>query len=273
MYIIGVDDKRSITIMLERILEKLDPGGVHRFYNDPLEVLDDLDEPLEVAFLDIEMPRLDGIELAKRITARYPLCNIIFLTGTGNYMQPAFDMHASGYILKPFTEKKIEDALSHLRYRTASAEVKPVRVQCFGCFEVFVNGEPVKFKRSKSKEMLAYLIDRRGALCNMDMMIGNIEPDSLPDETTKSKIRVYIGDLIFTFFKHGIDNIIIKSGGSFAVNTRLLECDYYRYLKGDPYAISLYAGEYMTQYSFAEETRGFLEMKYYDERKSRTENL
>lgn len=45
----------------------------------------------------------------------------------------------------------------------------------------------------------------------------------------------------------------------------MLDCDYYRYLDGDPYAISRYTGEYMTQYSFAEETREFLEMKYYNE--------
>lgn len=273
MYIIGVDDKKPITVMLERILAKLDPGGEHRFYNDPVKALEDLDKPIETAFLDIEMPGLDGIELAKRIIKRYPLCNIIFLTGYSEYMPSAFDLHASGYILKPFSEKKIEDALAHLRYHIPSVDLRPVTIQCFGSFEVFVKGEPVKFKRQKSKEIFAYLIDRRGALCSMDMMIGNIEPDRPNDEATRSKIRVYLGDLIFTFFKLGIDKLLIKSNGTFAVNRQILNCDYYRFLEGDPYAISLYAGEYMTQYSFAEETRGFLEMKYYDEQTSRTTNL
>lgn len=75
-------------------------------------------------------------------------------------------------------------------------------------------------------------------------------------------MRVYIADVIDTFSQSGIDDIIVKHGGAYGVDIKLLDCDYYRYLDGDPYAISRYAGEYMTQYSFAEETRGFLAMKY-----------
>lgn len=263
MYIIGVDDRKAIVVMLEKMLGKIDPGGEHRFYTDPLKVLDELDKPIDVAFLDIEMPGMDGTELAERITKRYPLCNIIFLTGFSEYMPTAFDMHASGYILKPFSQKKIEDALSHLRYRPVDTSDKPIKVQCFGSFEVFIKGEPMKFNRQKSKETLAYLIDRRGALCNMDMLIGNIEPERPNDDSTRSKIRVYLGDLIVTFLRLGFKNALIKRSGEFAVNTSLLDCDYYRCLEGDPYAISQYVGEYMTQYSFAEETRAMLEMKFF----------
>ena len=263
MYMIGVDDRSSIIVMLEKILKKLDPAGEHRFYTDPLKALEELDKPVEVAFLDVEMPGMDGIALAKKITHRYPLCNIIFLTGYSEYMPTAFDLHASGYVLKPFSEKKIADALTHRRYRLPDLSDRPIKVQCFGSFEVFVNGAPVKYKRQKSKELLAYLIDRNGALCTMDMMIGNVEPEKPADDATKSMMRVYIGDLIVSFFKLGIEDLIIKSSGTFGVNTALLDCDYYRYLEGDPFAISKFAGEYMTQYDFAEETRAFLEMKYY----------
>ena len=264
MFIIGVDDRKPILVMLQKILGNIDPEGEHRFYTDPLQMLDELDKPIEVAFLDVEMPGMDGIELAKRITARYPFCNIIFLTGFSEYMPAAFDIHASGYLLKPFSQKKVEEALNHRRYRTPVLEDKPIRVQCFGSFEVFVNGEPVKFKRQKSKELLAYLVDRKGALCSMDMMIGNIEPDKPADDSNKSKIRVYLGDLNDTFLKLGIENIVVKASGTFGVNTSLLDCDYYRYLDGDPYAISHYSGEYMTQYSFAEETRAFLELRFFE---------
>lgn len=265
MYIIGVDDRKSVVTTLEHMLEKIDPGGEHRFYTDPLKAAEELSKPIEVAFLDVEMPGMDGIELAKRIVKRYPFCNIIFLTGFSEYMETAFDMHVSGYLLKPFSEKKVRDTLQHLRHKPFSVDNRPVRVQCFGSFEVFVNGKPVKFKRQKSKETLAYLIDRKGALCNMDMLIGNIEPNKPPDDPSKSKIRVYIGDIIVSFLALGVEGLIVKSSGSFAINPALLDCDYYRYLDGDPYAISRYTGEYMTQYSFAEETRAFLELKYYNE--------
>ena len=258
MNIIGADDNKHIIITLKNMIDRIDPGGDHRFYTDPFDVLDDLDKPAEVAFLDIEMPGMDGLMLAKLITERYPLCNIIFLTGFPEYMPSAFDMYASGYILKPFSQKKIEEALEHRRYRTPALTGRPVKVQCFGTFEVFVNNEIVKFTRQKCKDLFAYLVDRKGAACNMDMIIGNIEPDSEPDRIVKNKIRVYAGDLITTFSRMGIDDIVIKSSGGFAVNTQLLDCDYYRYLENDPFALSLFTGEYMTQYEFAYETRAFL---------------
>ena len=249
--------------MLEKMLANIDPNGEHRFYTDPFEVIKDLDKPIDVAFLDVEMPGMDGITLAKKITERYPLCNIVFLTGYSEYMPSAFEMHASGYVLKPFSQKKLEEALLHRRYRVPDMSDRPVKVQCFGSFEVFVNGETVKFGRQKSKELFAYLIDRRGAMCTVDMMIGNLYPDQPADDAVKSKLRVYTSDMISTFGKLGVEDLIVKNSGTFGVNTKLLNCDYYRYLDNDPLAISRYTGEYMTQYPFAEETRAFLEMKYY----------
>ena len=262
MYIIGADDRKVIVQMLEKMLAKIDPDGEHRFYTDPFEVIADLDKPVEVAFLDVEMPGMDGIALAQKITSRYPLCNIIFLTGFSEYMPSAFEMHASGYVLKPFSQKKIEEVLQHRRYRFPDLSDRPVRVQCFGSFEVFVNGEAVKFKRSKSKELLAYLIDRKGALCSMDTLIGILYPESPATDSEKSKIRVYIADLINTFSQLGLDDLIVKQSNIIGINPKLLDCDYYRFLDNDPYAISRYVGEYMTQFSFAEETRAFLVMKY-----------
>lgn len=67
-------------------------------------------------------------------------------------------------------------------------------------------------------------------------MIGNIEPECTADDKAKSKIRVYIGDLIVTFVKLRIDDLILKSSGTFGVDTSLLDCDYYRYLESDPQA-------------------------------------
>ena len=140
---------------------------------------------------------------------------------------------------------------------------RPVKVQCFGEFEVSVNEKPVVFKRHKSRMLMAYLIDSQGALCDMDMMIGNIEPDCPADESTKRKIRVYIGDIMVTFAKYRINDLIVRSSGSFGINTSLIDCDYYRYLSSDPYDISKYNGEYMTGYDFADETRELLRIKHY----------
>ena len=262
MNMIGVDDKKAIIVTLEKILQELDPDGTHRFYTDPKKAADELDMPVDVAFLDVEMPGMSGVSLAEKLMKRYPKCNIIFLTGYSEYMARAFGMNASGYILKPFSKKKVRDALDHRRYRTSDLEDKPVKIRCFGNFEVFVKENVVPFKRQKSKELFAYLIDRKGAMCDADMIIGNIESNAVADETEKSKIRVYSSDIVSTFANLGIHDILTKSKGLYGVNTKLLDCDYYRFLENDSLAIAQYTGEYMTQYEFARETRTFLKEKY-----------
>lgn len=268
MYIIGVDNDLSVITMLERMLGIMEPDGEHRFYSDPLKVINELDKPIEVAFINIETPGMNGLELAKKIIKRYPLCNIIFISDRTDNMPEAFEMNASDYLLKPLSPENVKKSLLHRRYRTPDSNAKPLCIKCFGNFEVYSNNEPIKFKRQKSKETLAFLTHKRGALCTMDMLIGNIEPEKTLDKSSQSIIRVYIGDIIYTLLKHGIEGIVTKSSGAFGINTQMIDCDYYRYLEGDPYAISLYTGEYMTQYSFAEETRAFLEMKYYNTTKT-----
>ena len=92
----------------------------------------------------------------------------------------AFELHATGYLMKPVTAEDIRRELTFL-YKDSGRD-KRVRVQTFGGFDVFVDGKPLEFKRSKSKELLAYLIDRHGAnvttgeLCAALWRMGWAEP-------------------------------------------------------------------------------------------------
>ena len=222
MNIIGVDDQQTIVSILEKMLKSIDPDGYHRFYIDPIAAADDLDLPVDVAFLDVEMPHMDGVELVKRIIDRYPQCSIIFLTGHTEYMCSAFDIHASGYLLKPFSPNMLKESLEHRRYRSFGNKERPVRVQCFGAFEVFVDQKPVRFLRNRAKELLAFLIDRKGKMCDTDMIISSIEPSSEINELSRNKLRVYVRSLINTFSDLGIDDIIIKSPRTIRVNMSLI---------------------------------------------------
>ena len=86
MYIVGCDNSKLTMIKLEKILKKLDPNGKHRFYTDVQSLISNLDKPVEMAFIDVDMQGMDGITLAQRIMARYPLCNIVFLAEGTEYM-------------------------------------------------------------------------------------------------------------------------------------------------------------------------------------------
>lgn len=60
MYIIGCDNKSSVISQLEKILKNIDPFGEHRFYTDVQSLISDLDEPIEMAFIDVDMPEWTG---------------------------------------------------------------------------------------------------------------------------------------------------------------------------------------------------------------------
>ena len=262
MNIIGVDDQLAITATLEDMLKIIDPDGQHRFYNDPNEVINDIDKPVDTAFLDIEMPKKNGVELAKLIIRHHPHCSIIFLTGHSEYMEPAFGIHASGYLLKPFSLDMLREALDHRRYRNTDPNEKPVKVQCFGSFEVFTKNIPVQFSRKKTKELFAFLIDCRGEKCDVDTIIRRMEPTAEINRSARSQIRVFLSDLTRTFENIGIYDILLKEDYTVGINMSLIDCDYYRLLDGDTFARSQYMGKYMIQYEFAENTRAWLFDKY-----------
>ena len=186
VYIISCNKDKATNSKLERIIKSIDPNGEYRSYTDVQSLIAELSKPAEMAFIDADMKDMDGITLAKKITARYPLCNIVFMADEADsqMMAAAFAIHASGYIIKPFDKAKINDALLQRRYRFPDLSSRPVKVQCFGKFEAFVNGKPVELKRQKSKMLLAYLIDSHG---NQFSKIINSEMVILTSSATKNR--------------------------------------------------------------------------------------
>lgn len=263
MRTLTIDDRRSVVNMMLRLLEKIDPEGEHIGTTEPDKALKVLREKeVSAVFVDVEMPKMNGIELARRMQEIDPEVNLIFITGYQEYMPDAFELYASGYLMKPMDEEDVRKSLEHLRYKNGRIKTSAVKVQCFGNFEVFVNNVPMLFHRSKSKELFAYLIDRKGAVCTNDMIIGNLWGDKPLTESLKSLQRTVISEMIKDFELIKIEGLFTKSKNGISVNTEKVDCDYYRYLEGDEKAIRKFKGEYMTQYEFAEETRNNLLKNY-----------
>lgn len=212
-------------------------------------------------FLDIELPDINGLELAKKIKSVYGNANIIFVTGHPEYALDAHKVFASGFLVKPYTEEDVRCVLANLRFPVAPKDTHDIRIQCFGNFEVFYKGVPVKFRRNKSKELLAYLVMRKGALCSHGEIL-QVLWEELPDSASlHAGLRNLIFDLSHTFEEFGVDNLLERQRGALAVNTDILDCDYYKYLRGDLIYGHLYRGEFMYQYSWAEETAANLQFK------------
>lgn len=71
---------------------------------------------VDIAFLDIELPGENGLELGRSLTGLNPRINIIYLTSHTEYIEEAIYDHCSGYILKPLVPERIHHELANLRY-------------------------------------------------------------------------------------------------------------------------------------------------------------
>ena len=117
--------------------------------------------PADVAFLDINMRGMGGLSLAEKIVSFCPDCKIVFCTGYEEYAIPAFKLHASGYLMKPISAGDVQAEIDNIK--GIRRNQKPLTVKCFGNFEVYAKGEKLAFKRSKTKELFAFFVDRNGA--------------------------------------------------------------------------------------------------------------
>ncbi|MCR4654662.1 MAG: response regulator [Lachnospiraceae bacterium] len=208
-----------------------------------------------VAFLDIEMPGMSGLELAKCLKEQVsPKMNIIFTTGYDEYVQEAFmQLRASGYLMKPVTGEMILKELDNLRFPVELKGEKRVRIRAFGAFEVYIDNKPVIFHYNKTKEMLAYLIDR-GGICRIGEIAANLWEDEKDSTDHRSYIRNMINDLTKVFTKYGCRDVILRKYGAIGIDESKIDCDYYAYRASNPAAVNAFRGEYMSQYSWAETT-------------------
>lgn len=253
-----VDDEVLVLKNLRRVLEQVIPNCEIRCFSRSQEALTEITEDNfipDAAFLDIEMPGLDGLELAKRIQQHTPTTKIIFTTAYDQYAVDAFKIHATGYIVKPVTKKRIREELN-LIGMTAS---KRVRIQCFGNFDVFVDGTRLAFARSRAKELLAYLVHKQGSECTIKELSAVLFEDRHYDIRTQNYMQKIISVLVKTFQEFDLSNVIIKNYNSFSIDCSQIECDYYNFLNGSHQSTLQYLGEYMAQYSWAEYTIGYLD--------------
>jgi len=253
MNILAIDDNVLALEELVSSIKETCPGDDIHGFSKPSELLDFAKENLcDIAFLDIEMWGMNGIELAQKLKEINSKVNIVFVTGYSKYALDSYTVKASDYVMKPVTKDSVKEALENLRFPVRTEPDKRVRVQTFGNFEVFVDEHPVLFTRSKTKELFAYLISRKGALCSNNEIIAVIWEGKNDSAALQSHFRHLVADLIKTFQSLNVGDIIIKKWKHLAVATDRLSCDFYEMLNGSIKAVNSYAGEFMSQYSWAE---------------------
>lgn len=259
MNVIAVDDEcLALETLVDSIEKSLSEAQVYGF-SKPEQALEFVSESgADIAFLDIKMRGMTGLELAKKLKDINANINIVFVTGYSEYSLDAFRLYASDYLLKPATPEAVKQATEHLRNPIKPPLTKKIRFQCFGNFEAYADGKPLAFIRTKAKELLAYLVDRMGASVTMGELMAVMWSDGEDNYSRQSNVRNLIAELKRVFSDVGAENVIVKTRNSIAINREAVDCDYYDFLRHIPYAVNSYRGDYMMQYSWAEITTASL---------------
>lgn len=253
MRIYAVDDERiALQGLVDSIREAAPMAEIYSF-RFPEDAAAEMEKhPCDVAFVDVEMSTLNGISLSGKLKELNPEVNIIFATGYKEYYSDAFSLHASGYIVKPVTSEKVREELDNLRYPVKNIGRK-LQVHCFGNFEIYANDAPIMFKYSKSKEMLAYLVDRKGAMVTVGEFVAVLFDGESGHERYLKSIRY---DMLSTLERVGCSAAVAQQWGKLGIVVNETDCDYYDFLEGKNR--DNYKGEYMNQYSWSEVTNGLL---------------
>ena len=263
MIVIVVDDERlTLKMMKENVQLALPRAEVYDFMRADEALEFAKEHTIAISFLDIRMRGITGMELAEKLNEIQPRMNVIFCTAYDEYKSSAMDLHASGYLVKPVQPEDITREIQFLRFpleETEEEDKSPkIKARCFGEFQVQFNGEFLGFNYQKTNELLAFLIDRNGAMCSYALILETLWEDDSQHMPYLKRMRK---DLIDTFEAIGMSDAIVVQRGMLGIKTEDFDCDYFDFLAGMPEALSAYNDEYMSQYSWSEETNSELYWK------------
>lgn len=251
-----VDDEVILLRDMERLAREVLPEDSQIYTADNWKSALQLVEQYKpyVVFLDVDMPEMNGLQISGRIEEISPKSNIIFVTGFPEYSLDAWNTNASDFLVKPVLKRDLEKAMGKLRVLRKEDRLC---FSCFGNFDVSCRGQSLRFERKQSKEFLAYLVDRRGAEASENEIRAILWEDSVDTDSKKSYIRTLASDIRKTLESAGFADIFQHTRGGYSLDVSKADCDYWQYIDSGG-KTDTFRGEYMTQYSWAEETLGAL---------------
>ncbi|MDF2723544.1 MAG: hypothetical protein K0Q59_3219 [Paenibacillus sp.] len=235
-----VDDEQPAIDMLHILLEedgRIEVIGTYRKPMDALEGIITL-KP-DVVFLDIQMPLMNGLELAEHMLELDSALEIVFVTAYDHYALEAFKVNAIDYLLKPVAETGLKRSLSRLFKRkhvpaSAPAPRQPaISIRCFGGFDVMGN-EPeravIAWRTVKAQELMAYLFLKRGKEISKWQLIEDIWPNcSL--EQVHSNLHTTIYQVRKTLRQYGVHAAIHFRNAHYRLEATGLSSDVEQFIR------------------------------------------
>jgi two-component SAPR family response regulator len=253
MNILAVIKTKSVLTELTDTLKQAYPDAMIMTYTEsPKALAAARDQQIDVAFLDEKLPEIDGLLLGRYLRDLHPNINLILVTKVRAAAYDAMLLRSSGCLLLPLSKKDVEKEMRELRNPPGQSKHKRVYAQTFGNFEIFADGVPVAFKYTKTKEILAILINNKGVQTTNGEIIACLWEDDGDPKVKSSYLSNLRQDLQNTLTTLKLNDIIIKQRGSMAIAMDKIDCDLYEWLDKKKKSRYQYLGDYMNQFSWAE---------------------
>lgn len=189
MNILIADDHPMIVDDIKDELIQIVPKATFTCTTDPMEVLEICEHVIfDVVFMDIEMPGINGISLAKKILEKHSTTNIIYITGYEKYALQSYDTLASAFLIKPISTKKLRKAMNTLRYPVSEISEEMIRSQYSG--KALIGTNIVKYREERG-------LSRQELATQMGVSLPTVyrweNGDRIPDVVTFMKLSRILG--------------------------------------------------------------------------------
>lgn len=203
MKVIIVDDEPLALRHLAQELERIGGLNILGQYRNPQLALERItQEPMDAVFLDIQMPGVNGIELAERILQLYPHMAIVFVTAYDEYAIKAFELNALDYILKPIQHERLQKTIQRLG-KQAPLEAVAARnadpenglIHSLRSLQLELAGQKpltLRWKTVKAQEIFAFLLHHRGTVVKKQVLLDQFWPGIDWKKGLRSFIRPFI---------------------------------------------------------------------------------
>lgn len=222
-------------------------------FSDGMEALSFLvNNRIDLVVSGIEIHTIDGVLLGKILRAVFPEVHLIYIADDETYAMDALNLNADAYLLKSSTKFEFCETLKKLPDHGRGRAGKQIFVKTFGYFDVFVDNQPIMFRSSKAKELMALLVDRQGGTVNTEQIICALWEDRPNDEATQNLCWKTTRALKRELSEYGIEDIFVVNRSLKRIDTECITCDLYELLEEKEDAKRQFVGEYMLDYSWAE---------------------
>lgn len=284
-----VDDELHAINLLKRYLNEYDMIEIVATFTDAIEAYRYLASNfVDIVFLDIEMPGINGLEIAHEILNMNHQTEIVFCTAYSQYAVEAFEVNAVDYLLKPIQKERFSRTLDRILMLLKNdanilsddnyniKNIYQIQIKSFGEFNLYIETEKsnaIKFRISKAKELLALLNEHIGEKVYKDKILDLLFEEDV--ETTSKKLHLSTYYLRKKFIEIGFKDQFCYENGFFLLKDSNIQSDahefkklYKKYYQGAEKNViflermlNLYKGNYMEgfYYSWIEKYRAWYE--------------